>query len=76
MSPIVNEARKQYRGKVNYVDANLDQPSAKELAKEHGMIGYPILLFLDSEGNRFNVLRGVLPLSVVEQAFEDVIANE
>ena len=76
MSPIVNEARQKYKGQVNYVDANLDESSGKELAKEHGMIGYPILLFLDSQGNQVNVLRGVLPLSVVEDAFEELIAGE
>lgn len=76
MSPIVNEAKRSYKGRVNLVDANLDRPKGKELAKEHNVIGYPTLLLLDSDGDQVNVLRGVIPLSVVENAFDELIAGE
>ncbi len=75
MSPIVTEARQNYRRRINFVDANLDLPRGKELATEHGVVGYPILLFLDGDGNRVNILRGVLPLSVIEQTIENLIAQ-
>ena len=76
MSPIVNEARKNYKGQVNLVDANLDQHGGKELAREHSVTGYPTLLLLDGDGNQVNVLRGVIPLSVVEKAFDELIDGE
>lgn len=76
MIPIVNEARKNYRGRINFVDANLDQPSGKELAKEHDVVGYPVLLLLDGDSNRVNVLQGVFPLSTIENALDELIAGE
>ena len=72
----MNEARQNYRRRINFVDANLDRPRGKELATEHGTLGYPILLFLDGDGNQVNILRGVLPSSIIEQAIEDLLARE
>jgi len=76
MSPIVNEARKHYRGRINFVDANMDQQSGKELAKQYQVIGYPTLLLLDSKGNKVSTLRGVMPLALIEKEFENLLAGE
>lgn len=76
MSPIVYEAQKRYRGRINFIDANLDDQRGKELSKEYGVIGYPTLLLLDSKGNKVSTLRGVMPLALVEQAFDELLAKE
>lgn len=76
MSPIVHEAQKRYRGRINFIDANLDDQRGKELSKEYGVIGYPTLLLLDSKGNKVSTLRGVMPLALVEQAFDELLAKE
>ncbi len=76
MSPIVNEARQKYRGRVNFVDANLDQPGGKEIAQKHNVIGYPVLLLLDGKGKQANILRGVFPFPVLEKALNELLAGK
>lgn len=72
----MHEAQKRYRGRINFIDANLDDQRGKELSKEYGVIGYPTLLLLDSKGNKVSTLRGVMPLALVEQAFDELLAKE
>ncbi len=55
---------------------SLDQRDGRALAKEHGVVGTPTLLLLDSEGKRFNVLCGSFPSAVLEQALEELLTRE
>ncbi|MBU0703493.1 MAG: hypothetical protein KKC18_06460 [Chloroflexi bacterium] len=75
MTPIVDGVKRAYRGRLKVIYVSMDRPNGKELAKEYGIIGTPALLLLDSEGNQVNVLRGLLPQSVIEQAVEDLLAK-
>ncbi len=72
----MNEVRKNYREQINFVDADLDQPSGKELAREYNIVGYPVLLLLDGDGKRVSTLRGVMPLSTVEKVLDELVAGE
>lgn len=54
---------------------SMDQSEGKELARERGVMGTPTFLLLDSEGNQVSILRGSLPLPVIEQAIEELIAQ-
>lgn len=76
MTPIVDGVRRKYRGEIRVIYVSLDQREGKALAKEHGVVGTPTLLFLDSEGDQVNVLRGSFPSAVLEQAVEDLLARE
>ncbi len=75
MNPIVDGVRQKYRRQLNVVYVSMDRPDGKKLAKEYGVFGTPTFLLLDSEGNQVNILRGSLPLPVIEQAIEDLIAQ-
>jgi thioredoxin-like negative regulator of GroEL len=66
---------RKYRRKVDIVYVNMDRDEGKRLAREHGIIGTPTLLLLDSEGRQVNVLRGTLPKPVIEQTIEDLLAH-
>jgi thioredoxin-related protein len=57
------------------VYVSLDRSDGKKLAKQYGVYGTPTFVLLDSEGNQVNILRGSLPLPVLEQAIEDLIAQ-
>lgn len=72
----MNEARRNYRGQINFIDANLDEPKGKELASRYGIANYPILLFLDGDGNQVSLLQGVFPLSIVKKACDELIAGK
>jgi thioredoxin-related protein len=76
MTPIVNGIRGDYRRKLNFVYASLDEKSGKDLARRHGVIGYPVVLLLDGEGNKANTIRGVAPRAVLEQAIDELYAKE
>ena len=67
--------KREYRGQLNVVYVSMDRADGKEVAREHGIIGTPTLLLLDSEGNRVSVLRGSLAPSQIEQAVEDLLAR-
>lgn len=75
MNPIVDGIRQKYRKQLNVVYVSLDRPDGKKLAKQYGVYGTPTFVLLDSEGNQVNILRGSLPLPVLEQAIEDLIAQ-
>ncbi len=75
MNPIVDGIRQKYRKQLNVVYVSLDRSDGKKLAKQYGVFGTPTFLLLDSEGNQVNILRGSLPLPVLEQAIEDLIAQ-
>ena len=68
--------KREYRGRLNVVYVSLDKPDGKELAKQYGVVGTPTLLFLDSEGNQVNVLRGSFPSPLIEQAVADLLAQQ
>jgi thioredoxin-related protein len=72
----VDGLKREYRGRLNVVYVSMDRADGKELAKEHGIVGTPTLLLLDSEGNQVNVLRGALPPPLIEQAIADLVAQE
>ena len=70
----MNGVKREYVGRLNVVYVNMDRPDGKKLAREYGVVGTPTILFLDSEGNQVNTLRGSLPPSLIEQAVEDLVA--
>lgn len=76
MTPIVNGIRSDYRRKLNFVYASMNEQSGKDLARQHEVWGYPIVLLLDSEDNKVNTIRGVVPRAVLEKAIDDLLAGE
>jgi thiol-disulfide isomerase/thioredoxin len=75
MTPVVDEIRRKYRSRVDFVYVNVGQDEGEKIAREHGIIGTPTLLLLDREGRQVNVLRGTLPTPVIEQAVKDLVAQ-
>ena len=75
MAPKVDEIRRQYGRSIDFVYVDVGQEDGERLGREHGVIGTPTLLLLDSEGQQTNILRGTLPESVIEQAVQDLVAQ-
>jgi thioredoxin-related protein len=75
MEPIVNGIRREYRGKLGVVYADVDTSDGKELARQYGAFGTPTFVLLDSQGEQVQVLRGSFPASLIVQAIEDVLAQ-
>jgi thiol-disulfide isomerase/thioredoxin len=76
MTPIVNDIEQKYGKQLDVTYAELEQEEGKQLARQHGVIGFPILLLLDGEGERANLFQGVVPQAVVEGAIDDLLLNE
>lgn len=75
MTPVVDEIRRKYGRRVDFVYVDVGRDEGEKLGREHGVIGTPTLLLLDSEGRQVNVLRGTLPTPVIEQAVKDLVAQ-
>jgi thioredoxin-like negative regulator of GroEL len=75
MTPIVDGIKRQYRGQLNVVQVSMDETEGKELAREHGVVGAPTILLLDSDGNQVSILRGLLPPPLIRQAVEDLVSG-
>jgi thiol-disulfide isomerase/thioredoxin len=75
VTPIVDGIKRKYRKHINVVYVSIDRADGKEVAKEYGVVGIPTFLFLDSEGNQVNVLRGSFPAPLIEQEIEDLLAR-
>lgn len=73
MTPIVDEIEKEYGKSLDVVYAEVNLQKGKELASRYGIIGYPTILLLDSEGERFGILRGVVPRPNLEQMVDDLL---
>jgi len=71
----VNGIKREYRGRLNVVYANVDRSDGEKLAKQYEVMGTPTILLLDSEGNQVNVLRGSLPPPLIERAMEDLLVQ-
>ena len=76
MNPIVDEVRREYGGKISFEYVNMDDRSGREKATELGIIGYPNLLLLDSKGNEYRVLKGVVPKEALARALDELLARE
>lgn len=75
MSPVVDGIRSKYRGELNVIYATLEDEKGRELADQYGIIGFPVILLLDGQGERVSLLRGVVPQPSLEQAVEDLIQS-
>jgi thiol-disulfide isomerase/thioredoxin len=75
MTPVVDEIRREYGRRVEFVYVNVSHDEGEKIGREHGVIGTPTLLLLDREGQQVNVLRGTLPTPVIEQAVKDLLAR-
>ena len=76
MTPIVDGIRDKYGQRLDVVYANVDQQQGKDLAKQYGVIGYPTILLIDSEGERAGLLSGVVPRPTLEQMVDDLFLEE
>ena len=76
MKPLVDQIRSAHRGELKVVYATLEDERGKELADQHGILGFPVVLLLDAEGERANLLRGVVPQPTLEQAVTDLIDSQ
>jgi thioredoxin-related protein len=76
MNPIVDEVKREYGGKVTFEIVSMDDAAGKERATEYGIIGYPNLLILDSQGKEITVLKGVVPKETLARTLDEVLARE
>ena len=75
MTPIVNGIKSHYNRELSFVYACLDEKSGQDVARQHGVEGYPVVLLLDSKGKRENIIRGVFPRPVLEGAIDQLLAE-
>jgi thioredoxin 1 len=76
MTPLVDEIRDAYGDRLTVVYATIDEPEGKELAHRHGIIGYPTMLLLNSDGEEVGVLRGVVPKAALEKMVDELLDRE
>lgn len=76
MTPVVDELRQEYGRQLHVVYAEVDQRDGKNLASQHGIIGYPTILLLDREGERAGLLRGVVPRPSLEKVIDDLLREK
>ncbi len=76
MTPIVDGLKDEYGRQIDVDYANVKDQKTKDLARQYGIIGYPAFLFLDSSGERVNLLRGVVPQSILEKTIDDLLSDD
>ena len=76
MNPIVDEVKKEYSSKVSFEFVSMDDKSGKDKASEYGIIGYPNILVLGTDGKRFSLLKGVVPKEAIAKTLDDLLAQE
>ena len=76
MNPIVDEVKREYGSRVTFEFVSMDDKSGRDRAAELGVTGYPNLLLLDSTGERFDLLQGVVPKEVMQAKLDKLLENE
>jgi thiol-disulfide isomerase/thioredoxin len=76
MTPVIDEIRDTYDRQLAVVYATIDEPEGKELAHRHGIIGYPTMLLLNSDGEEVGVLRGVVPKTALVRMIDELLDQE
>ncbi len=76
MIPIVNTLRNECAAKdLDFRDVDVTTPEGKVLAREYGVSGVPVFLFLDATGREVSRLVGYQSLQALEQAASVLIGE-
>ena len=76
MTPVVDEIKRAHRGELKVVYATLEDETGRVLADQYGIIGFPVILLLDGDGERVSLLRGTVPQPALEQAVQALVQAE
>lgn len=77
MIPIVNTLRNECAAKdLDFRDVDVTTPEGKVLAREYGVSGVPVFLFLDARGREVSRLVGYQTLRALKQAASVLIGEE
>lgn len=76
MNPIVDEVKREYGSKIRFEYVSMDDKSGRDRAAEFEVTGYPNLLILESDGERFQLLQGVVPKQVISATLDGVLEKE
>ena len=68
LTPIVEELKKEYDGKIEVTSINVDEK--KELASEYRVSAIPTLVFLDAKGNELSRIVGLVPKDTIVARFK------
>jgi thiol-disulfide isomerase/thioredoxin len=74
MNPIVDEVKKDYGRRMNFVFIEMSTSKGKQEARDEGVMGTPTFLILDGNGERVYMLQGVQPRQILEQHLDTVLA--
>lgn len=74
MLPTMEELRKEYAGRVNFLTANFDEET--ELAEGYNIRGLPAFVFLNEEGEVEKTLMGYLSERAMRREIDALISGE
>lgn len=72
----MNEVKKEYRRKVNFVYVEMSRPSGKNQARKEGVMGTPTFLFYDKDGELVYRIQGSQSREVLEQHLDRLLEKE
>jgi thiol-disulfide isomerase/thioredoxin len=76
MNPIVDEVKKNYGRKMNFVYVEMHTPQGKEEAREAGVMGTPTFMLFDGDGELVFKFQGVQQRVILEKYLDDLLARE
>lgn len=76
MNPIVDEVKKDYGRKINFVYVEMHTGKGKEEARDEGVMGTPTFLLLNGDGERVFMLQGVHARETLEQHLDTLLERE
>ena len=75
MKPIVDGIEEKYGGDFAVVRINNATEEGKEIAREHGILGQPTLLFFDKTGRETRRLMGFQNSDALEKEIDRIIGR-
>ncbi len=75
MGPIVDGLEEKYGGDLKVVRINNATAEGKEIAREHGILGQPTLLFFDKTGRETRRLMGFQSSQTLEKEIDRILGR-
>ena len=76
MKSVVHGLEAEYKGQVNFVYLNIDDPGTQDLRRTLGFRSQPQFFLLDGDGRMLNQWSGLVEAATFHAAFDHVAGKE
>lgn len=74
LKPIFDSVEHEYKGKVDMISLDAEDPANKAIVEKYQIFGYPTLVFVDSLGRKVDEATGLVPKTELERRVKKLLS--